>query len=60
MNVYTIATPLGYLDASGVDSLGHIHFMMNGSIHVAFKVNQVKDLMSYLQRALDEHGDKTQ
>jgi len=24
-----------------------------------FTVNQVKNLMSHLQRALDEHGDKT-
>jgi len=34
----------------------------SGNWHPEFwlTVNQVKNLMSHLQRALDEHGDKTQ
>ena len=34
----------------------------SGNWHPEFwlTVNQVKDLMAHLQRALDEHGDKTQ
>ena len=49
-----------FLDVSNRFYSGYLSLEISSTIDmVDLSVNQVKDLMSHLQRALDEHGDKT-
>ena len=42
------------------DNVGDLYYDCGVEYDKTLNINEVKDLMVHLQRALDEHGDKTQ